>query len=134
MDYEKMLEEGMKKVPEEVSHKSRFELPKAKGHIQGNMTVINNFNQLALDLGRPKEHIMKFLLKELATRGDLAEKALLLKRKVSSAIVNEKMKKYAETYVICPECGKPDTKITKEGNVSFMRCLACGSKHVVKGF
>ena len=42
MNYEKMLKEGIKKVPEEVSHKSRFEIPKVKGHIQGNKTIISN--------------------------------------------------------------------------------------------
>ena len=134
MDYEKMLDIGRKKVPEVVTRKARFEVPKAKGHIQGNMTVISNFYQLAIDLGRQKEHLMKFLLKELATRGDLTDKALLLKRKVNSAIVNEKIQKYAEEYVICPECGKPDTKIIKEGNITFMRCMACGSKHMLKNY
>jgi translation initiation factor 2 subunit 2 len=134
MNYEKMLDNGISQIPEEVSSKSRFEIPTAKGHIQGNMTVINNFYQLAIDLGRPKEHLMKFLLKELATRGDLTDKALLLKRKVNSPVVNEKIKKYAIEYVICPECGKPDTKIVKEGNVTFMRCMACGSKHMLKNY
>lgn len=127
MDYEKMLEEGRNKIPEEVSHKSRFEVPKAKGHIQGNSTIINNFNQVANELGRPKSHLMKFLLKELATPGELKGGSLVLRRRVGSSSVNEKIKKYAELYVICPECGKPDTKIIKEGNVHFMRCMACGS-------
>lgn len=131
MDYKKMLEEGRKQIPDELSQKVRFEVPKAKGHIQGNVTIINNFYQLVKDLGRSKEHLMKFLLKELATRGDLTDKALLLKRKVNSSVVNEKIKKYAEEFVICPECGKPDTKIIKEGNISFMRCMACGAKHPV---
>ena len=129
-----MLDVGREQIPEEVTHKARFEVPKAKGHIQGNMTVINNFHQLAIDLGRPKEHLMKFLLKELATRGDLTDKALLLKRKVNGVAVNEKIKKYAEECVICPECGKPDTKIIKEGTITFMRCMACGSKHMVKSY
>ncbi|MCK5107290.1 MAG: translation initiation factor IF-2 subunit beta [Nanoarchaeota archaeon] len=134
MDYEKMLDSGIKEIPEEMIHKSRFEVPKAKGHIQGNTTVINNFYQVVADLGRPKEHLMKFLLKELATRGDLTDKALLLKRKVNGVAVNEKIKKYAEEYVICPECGKPDTKIIKEGAITFMRCMACGSKHTLKNY
>jgi len=133
MNYEKMLKEGIKKVPEEVSHKSRFEIPKVKGHIQGNTTVINNFHQIAIDLGREKEHLMKYLLKELATRGDLTKSALILRRKVSSGLINEKIAKYAEIFVICHECGKPDTKIIKENHIDFIRCIACGSKHLIKG-
>ncbi len=133
MDYEKMLKEGIKKVPEEVSHKSRFEIPKVKGHIQGNTTIINNFNQIAIDLGREKEHLMKYLLKELATRGDITKSAFILRRKVSSGLINEKIEKYAKKYVLCFECGKPDTKIIKENNIDFIRCIACGSKHLIKG-
>ena len=128
-----MLKEGIKKVPEEVSHKSRFEIPKVKGHIQGNTTIINNFNQIAIDLGREKEHLMKYLLKELATRGDITKSAFILRRKVSSGLINEKIEKYAKKYVLCFECGKPDTKIIKENNIDFIRCIACGSKHLIKG-
>lgn len=128
-----MLKEGIKKIPEEVSHKSRFEIPKVKGHIQGNTTIINNFHQIAIDLGREKEHLMKFLLKELATRGDITKSALILRRRASSGLINEKIIKYAERFVICPECGKPDTKIIKEKNIDFIRCIACGSKHLIKG-
>ena len=54
-----MLEEGRKQIPDELSHKVRFEVPKAKGHIQGNVTIISNFYQLVKDLGRSKEHLMK---------------------------------------------------------------------------
>ena len=133
MDYEKMLEEGIKNLPKDVTKKERFEVPKVKGHIQGNSTVISNFTQIASILGRTPEHILKYLLKELATPGDITKSALIFRRKVSASNINEKIKKYAEKYVICPECGKPDTKMIKEKNISFMRCMACGSKHVIKG-
>ena len=133
MEYEKMLLEGRKRLPNEVSKKERFEVPKVKGHIQGNTTVISNFHQIVQDLGRSKEHVLKFLLKELATPGDVTKSALILRRKVSATSVNEKTQKYAKKFVICIVCGKPDTKIMKEGGVSFVRCMACGSKNPVKG-
>ena len=127
-----MLLEGRKRLPKEVDSKERFEVPKVKGHIQGNTTVINNFHQIIQDLGRTKEHILKFLLKELATPGDVTKSALILRRKVSATNINEKIQKYAKSFVICPLCGKPDTKIIKEGGVVFIRCMACGSKNPVK--
>ena len=133
MEYEKMLLEGRKRLPKEVSNKERFEVPKVKGHIQGNTTVISNFNQIVQDLGRTKEHILKFLLKELATPGDVTKSALILRRKVSASSMNEKVQKYANTFVICQLCGKPDTKSIKEGGIVFIRCMACGSKNPVKG-
>ena len=128
-----MLLEGRKRLPNEVSKKERFEVAKVKGHIQGNTTVISNFHQIVQDLGRSKEHVLKFLLKELATPGDVTKSALILRRKVSATSVNEKTQKYAKKFVICIVCGKPDTKIMKEGGVSFVRCMACGSKNPVKG-
>jgi translation initiation factor 2 subunit 2 len=51
-----------------------------------------------------------------------------LTRKISSGLINEKIKVYAETYVICKECKKPDTEIIKQDGFNFMHCLACGAK------
>ena len=133
MEYEKMLLEGRKHLPTEVSEKERFEVPRVKGHIQGNTTVINNFHQIVQDFGRNKEHVLKFLLKELATPGDVTKSALILRRKVSASNVNEKIQKYANIFVICVLCGKPDTTMMKDGGISFIKCLACGSKNPVKG-
>tara|TARA_Y100000310_G_C20470256_1_gene709653 strand:+ start:109 stop:513 length:405 start_codon:yes stop_codon:yes gene_type:complete len=133
MEYEKLLLEGRKRLPKDISKKERFEVPKVKGHIQGNTTVISNFNQIVQDLGRSKYHILKFLLKELATPGDVTKSALILRRKVSASSVNEKVQKYAKAFVICSLCGKPDTKMIKEGGIGFIRCMACGSKNPVKG-
>ena len=133
MGYEKLLLEGRKRLPKDISKKERFEVPKVKGHIQGNTTVISNFNQIVQDLGRSKYHILKFLLKELATPGDVTKSALILRRKVSASSVNEKVQKYAKAFVICSLCGKPDTKMIKEGGIGFIRCMACGSKNPVKG-
>ena len=58
--YEEMLEEGISKLPKEVIVTERFEIPKAKGHIQGNKTVIINFAQIIGDLRREKDHFLKF--------------------------------------------------------------------------
>ena len=108
------------------------EIPKVVGHIQGNMTVISNFKQIALGLRRPPEHMLKFILKELAAPGDLKPKGLLIGTKVAASKVNEKIRQYAQEFVLCSECGKPDTKIDKEGQFAYMKCQACGAKKPVK--
>ncbi len=132
MDYEELLDIGKKQLPERVLSKERFEIPKVIGHIQGNKTVISNFNQIAVVLNRDVPHLLKFILKELATPGELNNNLLIIGTKVSAGRINEKIKEYAENYVLCPDCGKPDTKIYREGNVVFLRCLACGGKHHIK--
>jgi len=127
-----MLKKARGEMPESVLISERFEIPKVVGHIQGNRTVISNFYQVADVLGRNPEHLLKYILKELATPGDLNRSGLILGTKVPASRINEKIRKYAAEYVLCPDCGKPDTKIIKEGELFYMRCQACGSKHQVK--
>jgi translation initiation factor 2 subunit 2 len=127
--YDKMLESGMKNLPKSTSTGERFEMPKAQGHIQGNKTIVNNFSQIADQLRRKPEHVLKYLQRELATPGQIEDKRLVLGRKISSAQINEKIEKYAKSFVICKECGKPDTQLLKEGNVTMIKCTACGAKH-----
>ena len=42
LDYENMLKEGKSKLPEISVSKERFEVPKVKGHIEGNKTIIES--------------------------------------------------------------------------------------------
>lgn len=132
MDYSEMLKKARDEMPESVFESERFEIPKVTGHIQGNRTVISNFHSIANILGRPVDHVLKYILKELATPGKLTSHSLMLGAKVPASRINEKIRKYASEYVLCADCGKPDTKIIKEGEVSFMKCQACGSKKAIK--
>ena len=123
-----MLKKGRKELPESVSSRERFEIPKVKGHYEGTKTVVNNFNQIADTLERPPEHVLKYILREIATPGDLKNNILILKAKIPAVRINEKIEKYASEFVICKDCGKPDTEIIKEGQLSYLKCKACGSK------
>ncbi len=127
-----MLKKARKELPDIKKSEERLEIPKVLGHIQGNKTVISNFHQIANVLGRKPEHLLKYLLKELATPGSLKTNALILGRKISARLINEKITSYVELFVVCHECKRPDTKIVKEGSVTFMKCLACGARHPIK--
>ncbi len=132
MKYEDLLKDARKSLPEAAFEKQRFDIPKVRGHLQGNMTVISNFRQIAQTLGRPEEHLLKFVLKELAAPGAIKPKGLLIGTKVAASKINEKIRQYANEYVLCSECGKPDTKIEKEGQFAYMKCTACGARHPIK--
>lgn len=132
MDYEKMLEKGRTELPESVLKSERFEIPKAKGHIQGNKTVISNFLQIAQALRRDPEHLLKFILKELASPGEIKKTEAIIGRKVNAVAVNEKIEKYVKEFVMCSECKRPDTQLIKEDKIVFIKCMACGAKHPVK--
>lgn len=132
MDYKEMLARGRENLPESVFERERFEIPKIRGHIEGNKTVLSNFVQIAQDLRRPIDHFLKFVLKELATPGEIRNGLLVLGAKIPASRINEKIRQYAEEFVLCPDCGKPDTEIKKEGDFAFLKCSACGSKTPVK--
>ena len=130
--YEQLLDSAYKKVKVIAGSSERFEIPKAKGHVEGNKTIITNFFQIASAFQREPDHLLKFLLKELATPGSLHESRLILGRKITSSQINEKIERYAKVYVLCYECGKPDTKVSREEGILTMKCSACGAKHPVR--
>lgn len=132
-NYIEILEAVRNNLPEAVFIKERFEIPKVLGHIQGNRTIISNFLQIASALRRDVDHLLKYVLKELATPGEIKKSgALILGTKVPASRINEKIRQYANEFVFCFECGKPDTKLEKEGALVYMKCTACGTKNVVK--
>ena len=132
MEYEQMLDKLYKEVKPVEASSERFEIPKVKGHIEGTKTIIANFGQIVGILRRNPEHILKFLFKELATPGSVEGERMILNRKLSSKIINEKIESYANEFVICKECKKPDTELIREDRISSIHCLACGAKHPVR--
>jgi translation initiation factor 2 subunit 2 len=130
--YEQMLKRAQDLLPKKSQETQRLEVPKVLGHIQGNKTVISNFQNIANTIGRPVDHFLKYLLKELATSGEITKTALMLGTKVSASRLNDKIGKYLKDFVICPECNRPDTKLEKEDKVTFIKCSACGARHAVK--
>ncbi len=127
-DYEKLLNKAYETIKPVESKIDRFEIPKVEGHIEGNKTIITNFKQICNYLRRDLDHVLKFLLKELAAPGSMRGDRLILTRKISSSLINEKINQYAQTYVLCKECKKPDTEILREDRLMFLHCLACGAK------
>ena len=130
--YEKLLEEAYGKIKHAESSSTRFEIPKAEGHFEGRKTIISNFCQIVSHLRRKPEHFQKFMLRELAASGQREGDRLVLNIKDPSAKINQKIEAYAKEFVLCKECGKPDTELTKEDRISFVHCLACGAKHSVR--
>jgi|APSaa5957512622_1039677.scaffolds.fasta_scaffold42216_3 translation initiation factor 2 subunit 2 len=127
MEYDDLLSNAYKNV-QQTENCGRFEVLKVEGHNEGSKTIIKNFLQIASCIRRKPEHLAKFLLKELASSGDITGERLVLSRKVSSKDINDKIQKFADCYVKCENCGKPDTQINEEGEKQFIRCLACGHK------
>ena len=132
MDYAAMLERARDELPDNIEETSRFEIPKARGHLQGNQTIINNWFEIAKTLDRKPQHLLKYVLKELATPGELIKQSVVFGSKLSANKVNEKIQQYADDFVFCKTCGKPETKLSKEGAAIMMTCQACGARNSVR--
>ena len=130
--YNEMLDEAINSLPKEIVVTQRFEIPKAKGHIQGNKTIITNFNQILSDFHREREHFLKYLLRELATPGVFDGPRLVLGRKVNPSLINQKIQQYAETFVLCSNCAKPDTQVLIKPDGTYLKCGACGTQKQIK--
>lgn len=132
-NYEELLEEAYKKTKRIDSAGDRFEIPKIEGHFEGKKTILTNFLQIASHIRRKPEHFQKFILRELATSGNIEGDRLILNNKIPSAKINTKIEDYVKEFVLCKECKKPDTELIKEDRLTFVHCLACGAKHSVRG-
>jgi len=133
MTYEQLLDEAYKKVKKVDMDSGRFEIPKIEGHFEGKKTILTNFFQITSHIRRDPEHFQKFLLRELAASGHTDKDRLILNMKVPSAKINQKIEQYVKEFVLCKECGKPDTELKKQERLTFIHCLACGAKHPVRG-
>jgi len=130
--YEELLKIALKDIkPIESKAFERFEIPRVQSIIQGSKTIIANFARIAQIFRRDVDHLQKYLLRELATPGNLDGPRLVLNRKISSSLINQKIEQYASTFVICKECGKPDTTLNKEDRFTYIKCQACGAKHYI---
>lgn len=131
-DYEQLLHKAEQELPEKSASSERFVIDKVIGHIEGNKTIIVNLKKIAKDLGRDENHLLKYLLRELATPGKFVGERTIFGTKVPASSINKKIRQYASELVYCSECGKPETKLVEEKEVIYLRCLACGAKKPVK--
>src|SRR3989344_5594660 len=132
--YERLLEKAQRELPEQAAGSERFNIEKVKGHLEGNKTILINIKKIAKDLGRDENHLLKYLLRELAAPGKIVRDRVILGTKVSASAINKKVIKYVSEFVACSECRKPDTKLVGEKGISYLKCLACGAKKPVKTF
>jgi translation initiation factor 2 subunit 2 len=132
-EYKKLLKKALSELPESTKPTTeRFEIPKVQGHVEGNKTIITNFNQICSMFRRETSQLLKYLQRELATPATLDGSRLILGRKVSSELINAKIEKYVEEFVLCQECKKPDTILKKQDKILVISCTACGARHPVK--
>ncbi len=132
-NYQELLKRAQSRLPKEKGTGERFEIPKVRSTIIGRArTIILNFKEIAEALNRDPRHLMKFLTNEMATAGTLEESRANFQGKFPYNTLERLMNIYTESFIICPVCKRPDTKIVKEKRLFFLVCDACGAKSSVK--
>ncbi|KAK6943350.1 Translation initiation factor IF2/IF5 domain, partial [Dillenia turbinata] len=91
-------------------------------------TVFVNFMDLCKTMHRQPDHVMAFLLAEMGTSGSLdGQQRLVVKGRFAPKNFEGILRRYVNEYVICNGCKSPDTILTKENRLFFLRCEQCGS-------
>ncbi|XP_052173894.1 eukaryotic translation initiation factor 2 subunit beta-like isoform X2 [Diospyros lotus] len=91
-------------------------------------TVFVNFMDSCKTMHRQPEHVMTFLLAEMGTTGSLdGQQRLVVKGRFAPKNFEGILRRYINEYVICNGCKSPDTILSKENRLFFLRCEQCGS-------
>jgi translation initiation factor 2 subunit 2 len=130
-DYLASLDRALKQLPEIKGSGERFVVPEPKLLTEGKTTVLENFAGIADKLNREQEHIFKFLLRELGTAGKIDGSRAIFQKRFTSEAITELINAYVKEYVICSECGRPDTHLIKSERILTLRCDACGAHRPV---
>ncbi len=125
--YENLLKRARSQLPKTIFETSRFEIPRVESKVEGRKTIITNWAQLEATLRRPGRHLLKFLAGEMATAATSEGHRAIFSGKHSRSFLNELLKRYVQEYVLCDECGKPDTNFFTEDRIQMIRCEACGA-------
>ncbi len=132
-NYDSLLERAFSQLPKLSEEVSDFKIPNADSIVQGNKTIIRNFSQIADVARRDIKEFARYISKEFAAPINIEEGRLIISKRVNNEEINEKIKKYFNTYVICKECHKPDTRFDsiERGFVTIV-CEACGARYTIK--
>jgi len=134
MDYDDMLERGLEETPDIEGSSDRFDVPDPEVRQEGNVTVFENFQSTVDRLGRDDEHVVKFLQNEVGTSGHIDESGRArLTGEFDQNRVRDAIDAYVEEFVLCSECGLPDTHFERDQGVLLLRCEACGALSSTSG-
>jgi translation initiation factor 2 subunit 2 len=131
-DYDELLKRARAQMPEVSLKRERLELPRLFVTTVGMRTIISNFKEVADVLDRDPQHILKFLTREMATAATFHDSRAIFQGKFQRGVFERLLQRYMESFVICPVCKRPDTKVLKEKRLAFLVCNACGARSSIK--
>ncbi len=130
--YMELLDRALTQLPSDIEQKDRFELIEPSSSVMGNRTILRNLKEICDKLRREREQLLTYLSKELATSGSLDGTTAVFQGRFGRSTIKRLIERYAQDFVFCEICHKPDTKLVKEGRYTFLVCEACGAKSSAK--
>ncbi|WP_136716587.1 translation initiation factor IF-2 subunit beta [Halorientalis salina] len=127
MDYEATLDRAYEELPERSASQKRLQIPDPAVQEDGAFTRLTNLKAIADALSREAEHVHRFVQREFGTNGSFDDDRSRYNGSFDEGDFEAALDHYAEEYVVCSECGLPDTKLTTEDRTQMLRCEACGA-------
>jgi translation initiation factor 5 len=115
----------------------RYKMPAVFGKIEGSgngiKTAIPNITDVALSLHRQPGEVNKFFGTELGaqSRYNADTDRAIVNGAHTDAVLQDLIRRYVEKFVLCPNCGLPETEYKIKGGIIYHRCKACGAKEPV---
>jgi translation initiation factor 2 subunit 2 len=134
VDYEEQLDRALSDTPDIQGVSDRFSVPDPELRQEGSTTVYENFQATVGTLDREERHVLKYLQNELGTSAHVDESGRArLTGEFDRNRIGRAVETYADRYVLCPECGLPDTQLVREQGALVLRCDACGALSSTSG-
>lgn len=131
----KLLDRAFESKPVIAASTSDFVIPKVDSLIQGSKTIIKNMSAIADKARRKGDDIGRYVSKELSVPISFDEQRLTVNSRFNAADLDRIINRYFQTYVVCKECGKPDTRLEGSGRgMLTLVCEACGAHYKVKSY
>lgn len=130
--YEQLLGRAKQALPQALSSGERFQVPAPDIAFEGKTSILRNFEDIVQVIRRDPDMVLTYLLREFGTAGTVEGRRVIFKSKVTAPQVEERIASYVDAYVLCQECGRPDTRLVKEGRIAMLECDACGARRPVK--
>lgn len=127
MDYDDQLDRALEQTPDYDGDSTRFQLPDVSARREGNETLFENIVEVANQLNRDVDHIITFLQNEFGTGAERDGDRARFVGSFGEDRFQRHIEEYADTYVLCSQCGKPDTRLETQQGETVVRCTACGA-------
>lgn len=115
----------------------RYKMPAVFGKIEGSgngiKTAIPNITDVGTSLHRNPGEINKFFGTELGAQSRYTADTdrAIVNGAHTDAVLQDLMHKYIEKFVLCPNCGLPETEYKIKSETIYQKCAACGAKEMV---